>query len=215
MKFQKTSALGGFILTFEFIWSIVTFSFGMSATPGPNNTVAFSTGFNYGFVRILPYALGVSVGVPVMIAAVALGLGEFLHAFPQFYRGIRYAGAAYILYLAWKIATAAPPENREDSETDAPKRDRCPTFLNGVLFQWMNPKAWILAGTGTIYLGREILPAKLIFMCGMFAAACLISLSAWGLGGAISGRLTRSPRVYRLLNAAMGLLLASSAATLF
>ena len=203
-------------LTFEFIWSVVTFSFGMSATPGPNNTVAFSTGLNYGFARILPYTLGVSTGVPVMITAVALGLGEFLNTFPQFYLYIRYAGAAYILYLSWKIVTAAPPENREeDTPESVGKRNRCPTFLNGILFQWMNPKAWILAVTGVVYLGRELLSVKLLFLCGTLAVACLISLSAWGLGGAISGRLIRSPRVYRLINVAMGLLLASSVVTLF
>ncbi len=189
----------------------------MSATPGPNNTIIFAAGLNYGFARTWPYTLGVSTGLPLMMAAVAFGLGRFLHAFPQFYLYIRYAGVAYILYLSWKIATAAPPEPAEkDKETSETGRDRCPTFLNGILFQWMNPKAWIAVVTGvSVYVGQDLLSAKMAFMCGMFAVSCLLSVGGWGFAGALSGRFISSPRVYRLLNAVMGLLLASSVLTLF
>ena len=191
----------------------------MSATPGPNNTIAFSTGLNYGFARTWPYTLGVSTGLPLMMIAVAFGLGQFLHTFPQFYLYIRYAGVAYILYLSWKIATAAPPEPPvKDDEASKPEtgRDRCPTFLNGVLFQWMNPKAWIAVVTGvSVYVGQDLLSTKMAFMCGMFAVSCLISVAGWSFAGALSGQFIRSPRVYRLLNAVMGLLLASSVLTLF
>ena len=84
-------------MTFDFIWRVVTFSFGMSFSPGPNNTIAFSTGLNYGFLSSIPFVLGVSTGVPLLIVAVAWGLGEFFAIFPNSYDYLRYAGMGYIL----------------------------------------------------------------------------------------------------------------------
>jgi threonine/homoserine/homoserine lactone efflux protein len=186
----------------------------MSATPGPNNTVAFSTGLNYGFFRVWAFALGVSIGLPLMVVSVAwgLGAGEIFAAFPAFYTCVRYAGIAYILYLSWKIASATPTKGEGG---EGASLSRCPTFFNGVLFTWMNPKAWLLAITGvTTYVGRDLPPARLAFFCGTLAVMCLLSLGAWGLGGALSSRLIRSARVQRVMNISMGLLLASSILTL-
>jgi threonine/homoserine/homoserine lactone efflux protein len=211
-------------LTVEFVWSVIAFSFGMAATPGPNNTIAFSSGLNYGFLPTMPYMLGTATGLPLMIVAVAWGLGEFFEVFPQFYRYLRYAGAAYILYLSWKIATAPLPsreENTKKSFEENQQRNqqgnkRCPTFWNGILFQWMNPKAWILAMTGSAtYIGADLPLTKLAFYCGTFAVLSFLSLVAWCLGGVFSGRLIRSPRIYGIINAAMGLILASSVVSLF
>ncbi|MDR1979597.1 MAG: LysE family translocator [Synergistaceae bacterium] len=210
-------------LTFEFMWAVVTFSFGMAFTPGPNNTVAFSTGLNYGFFRTIPYGLGVATGLPLLILAVALGLGEFFRAFPQSYDYIKYAGIAYIVYLSWKIATADPRQNRSEKNVPAQasavgnldKPDKCPAFSDGVLFQWMNPKAWLLAVTGaTTYIGQDTLSVKLAFFCGMFSFMSFASLVAWSFGGELSGRLIRSPRVFRTMNILMGILLLSSVISL-
>jgi threonine/homoserine/homoserine lactone efflux protein len=203
-------------LTFEFMWAVVTFSFGMAFTPGPNNTVAFSTGLNYGFFRTIPYGLGVATGLPLMIIAVALGLGEFFRAFPQFYDGVRYAGIAYIVYLSWKIGTADLRRNRSEKDgAVVGKPDRRPAFSDGFLFQWMNPKAWLLAATGAaIYIGQDIFSLKLAFFCGMFSFMSFSSLVAWSFGGELSGRLIRSPRVSKIMNILMGILLLSSAISL-
>ena len=200
-------------MTFDFILRVVTFSFGMSFSPGPNNTIAFSTGLNYGFFSSIPFVLGVSTGVPLLIVAVAWGLGELFATFPKFYDYLRYAGMAYILYLSWKIATA-PVRKSDDAEPNVPTRR--PTFLNGILFQWVNPKAWLLAATGVAtYVGSEIHTAKLLFLCAAFSVMCFLSLITWSFGGKLSGRLIRSPSILRTINLLMGLLLASSVLTLF
>ena len=193
----------------EYVWSVVAFSFAMSVTPGPNNTITFNTALNYGFFRAMPYMLGVSLGLPVMMIVVSWGLRDFLGAYPEVYRYLGYAGALYILYLSWKIATAVPFD--AGGVPDEKNKTRRPAFWNAVLFQWMNPKAWILVLTATtVYVGADRSPANLFFLCTVFFLACFVSLILWGYAGSLSGRFIRSPRVYRVLNIGMGLLLASS-----
>ena len=201
-------------LTFDFMWSVVTFSFAMSFSPGPNNTIAFSTGLNYGFISTVPFVFGASIGVPLLIVAVAWGLGELLTIFPDFYIYLRYAGVAYILYLSWKIAAAPIIEKNSDTEPNVPARR--PTFLNGIFFQWVNPKAWLLAATCiATYVGNELQTEKLLFLCSTLFVLCSISLTVWSFGGKISRHLIRSPRVLRAINILVGLLLASSVLALF
>jgi threonine/homoserine/homoserine lactone efflux protein len=175
--------------------------------------VAFSTGLNYGFLSAVPFMIGVSVGAPLVVAAVGWGLWEFFSVFPGFYGYLRYAGMAYILYLSWKIAAAPAREGDGNMNRGAPKKP--PTFLNGMLFQWVNPKVWLLAVTSvTTYVGRDLQPAKLLFLCVTFSILCVLSLMSWTLGGKLSGRFVRSPRTLRAINLFMGLLLASSVLTL-
>jgi len=211
---------GEMALTFEFMWSVLAFSFGMTFTPGPNCAIAFSIGLNYGFLSAVPFMLGAASGIPLLIAAVAWGLREFLAVFPEFYSYIRYVGIGYIFYLSWKIAaspvqgTPAQGENEDAGRSSAPTRR--PSYLNGALFQWVNPKAWLLALTGVAtYLGRDIHSVKLLFLCVSFSVMCFLSLVTYSIGGKLSGRFVRSVRVRRAINLFMGLLLASSVLTLF
>jgi len=201
-------------LTFEFMWSVLTFCFVMSAIPGPNNAIAFSAGLNYGFLGTVPYMLGASGSISLMFAAVAWGIGEFFAAFPEFYGYMRYAGTAYILYLSWKIAAAPVRGKNGMEERSVP--ERYPTFLNGVLLQWTNPIIWLIAVAGVANcMGNDLSLPRLLFLCVAFFVMCLLCLMAWSFGGNLSGRLIHSPRVRRAINLFMGLLLASSALRLF
>lgn len=92
----------------DLLTAFVLFAFVSSITPGPNNTMLLASGVNFGVRRSIPHALGISVGFMVMVLAVGLGLGEVFKAWPPLYTLLRYTGAAYLLYLAWKIATAGP-----------------------------------------------------------------------------------------------------------
>ena len=196
-------------MTFEFMWGVLTFCFVMSAIPGPNNTIAFSAGLNYGFLSTMPYIFAASASISSMFAAVAWGLGEFFTAFPEFYGYLRYAGMAYILYLSWKVAALPVREKSDDAEHGAPEWR--PTFLNGVLLQWVNPIIWLIAVTGvTTCVGNDLQPTRVLFLCVTFFVMCFLCLMAWSLGGKLSGRVIRSARVRRAINLLMGLLLASS-----
>jgi len=186
----------------------------MSAIPGPNNAIAFSSGLNYGFLGTIPYMLGASASISLMFAAIAWGVAEIFAAFPDFYGYMRYAGTAYILYLSWKIA-AAPVRGKNGSEEERAAA-RYPTFLNGVLMQWMNPIIWVLSIAGVANcLGNDLSLPRLLFLCVTFFVMCFLCLMAWSFGGNLSGRFIHSPRIRRVLNLFMGLLLASSALKLF
>ena len=196
-------------MTFEFMWGVLTFCFVMSAIPGPNNTIAFSAGLNYGFLSTVPYIIAASASISLMFAAAAWGLAEFFAAFPEFYGYLRYAGMAYILYLSWKVASLPVREKSDGAEQTAPAWR--PTFLDGVLLQWVNPMIWVVAVTGvTTCVGSDFQPVKLLVLCVTFFVMCVPCLMAWSFGGKLSGRVIRSPRVHRAVNLLMGLLLATS-----
>jgi threonine/homoserine/homoserine lactone efflux protein len=126
----------------EKIVPFLLFMFVGAFTPGPNNMISTASGAAFGFTRTLPQILGVSIGYPLMIVAVAFGLGELLRRAPWLHEALRLAGAAFLLYLAWRMARAvAAPDQSEAA--------RPLTFLESALFQWLNPKAWTFA-VGTI-----------------------------------------------------------------
>jgi len=130
----------------ETLLAFLTYAFVTSITPGPNNTMLLASGVNYGFVRSLPHVLGISIGFGVMVVGVGAGLGRLFEDYPSLYAALRIVGGAYLLYLAWQIATAAPMQ-------DASPNGRPFGFWKAAGFQWVNPKAWIMAiGAITAYL---------------------------------------------------------------
>ena len=123
---HSPAAAGGIVLP-EKLLPFVLFMFVGSITPGPNTMISTASGAAFGFVRTLPQMLGVSVGFPLMIAALGFGLGEIFRQQPWLHEVLRYAGAAFLLYLAWRIAKASGPERTEAK--------RPLTFIEAALFQ--------------------------------------------------------------------------------
>lgn len=181
--------------------SATGFAFAMSATPGPNTTMVAASGANFGLRRTWPHMLGVSLGFPLMLLAVALGAGEALRASPALQSALRWGGAAWMLWLAWRIATAAPAVGGA-----APGRPI--GFLEAALFQWVNPKAWMIAvGAAATYVAG---PRQALLLAVIFALVCLPSILAWAVLGLGAARLLRRPGALRAFNLAMALLLAAS-----
>src|SRR5262245_46020938 len=127
-------------MSLELIFAFVLFAFVTSVTPGPNNMMLLASGVNFSVRRSLPHMLGISLGFMVLVMAVGLGLSQVFQQVPVLYTLLRYIGAAYLLYLAWKIAGSGAPD--ADS---AEKRAKPFTFLQAAAFQWVNPKAWVMA----------------------------------------------------------------------
>src|ERR1700739_1477887 len=128
-------------LIFAALPAAMTFALVMSITPGPNNTMLLASGVNFGFRRTLPHMLGITLGCMVMMLVIALGLGQLFERMPYLFAALEAASVAYLLYLAWKIATSRA--------LSVEKADRQPmTFLQAAAFQWVNPKAWMMAVTG-------------------------------------------------------------------
>jgi threonine/homoserine/homoserine lactone efflux protein len=185
------------------------FALAMSVTPGPNNAMVTASGATFGYTRTLPHIIGISVGFPVMIVAVALGAGTALQAHPEIYRAMHWVGAAYLLYLAASIALARPAP----ADAGEGPRGRPLTFLQAALFQWVNPKAWLIVlGALVTYAGdgARVVPAQVAALAILFLAVCVPSCSLWTAIGAGAARLLRTPRALRAFNLMMAALLVAS-----
>jgi threonine/homoserine/homoserine lactone efflux protein len=152
----------------------------------------------------------VALGFPVMLLGVGLGIGAVLVAHPEIQTALRIAGSLYLLVLAWRIARAGDVEVGA-----APPRPM--RFLEAAAFQWLNPKAWLIAvGALGTYAPRDApLAPSLLIMGLIFIAACLPSVGFWTLIGTGIGRMLSTPRAVRVFNIAMALLLVASLALAF
>jgi len=186
--------------------SLAGFSIATSITPGPNNMMLLASGVNFGFARSLWHVAGISFGFLALLLAVGTGIGAALEAYPQLHRALTFAGAAYLAYLAYRIATA-------DTLHEAGGKDRPMTFLEAALFQWVNPKAWVMALTGMAVYGVADRPfLGVVVIAGVFALLNAPSVAVWaGLGAALRTYLSDPARL-KWFNRAMGALLLLSVA---
>ncbi len=189
--------------------SALAFVVAMSATPGPNNAMVTASGASWGFARTVPHMLGISIGFPLMLVAVAFGAGEMLRAYPWIHGALRWVGAAYLLWLAWRIATAEPA-TRDGGD---PRGGRPLTFLQAALFQWVNPKAWIIAVGAVVTFttaGHGDVLARALLLAVMFMAVTLPTTAMWTSVGVGAARLLRTRRALRVFNLMMAALLVVS-----
>ena len=187
----------------ELLPAMLLFAFVSSITPGPNNMMLLASGVNFGFRRTAPHMLGIGIGFTIMAAAVGLGLAEVFKAFPLAYTALKYGGALYLLWLAWKIARAGPVG--EGRVGGMPM-----TFLQAAAFQWINPKAWIMAvsAIATYTTGKDV--AAVLLVAGAFGAVNLPCVSVWALFGTAMRQVLGDARRVRIFNGVMALLLVAS-----
>jgi len=184
--------------------ALTAFAFVSSITPGPNNLMLMTSGTNFGFRRTVPHMMGVALGFVLMIVLVGLGLAELFARYPLAHAVLKWVSVAYLLYLAWKVAMAAPPE-----QGDAAGRPL--TFVQAALFQWVNPKAWTMALTGvTVYMPPVDPWIGLALVAGLFGAVNLPSVALWAAMGVKLRRWLSDARRLRLFNVAAAVLLVGS-----
>ena len=121
--------------------SILLFTISASFTPGPNNVMLLSSGVTFGFKRTLPHMLGVTLGYPVMLIILGLGLDSIFKTYPIVLKTLNVLGISYLLWMAYKIATNVLVD------TNINTKAKPFTFIQAALFQWLNPKAWIITIT--------------------------------------------------------------------
>ncbi len=184
--------------------SLLGFSVVMYITPGPNNVMVAASAANHGIRATVPHMFGVAAGFSLMLTLVCAGLGSALLGWPPLLPLFRWAGAAWLLWLAWQIATAPPPGEGG--------RTRVLGFFGAAAFQWINPKAWLIAvGAAAEYLSpQQPLIAQLARIFLVFLAVGMPCLMVWALLGSGAGRLLRSPARLRAFNVAMAVLLVLS-----
>ncbi|HEY0293810.1 MAG TPA: LysE family translocator [Bordetella sp.] len=183
---------------------LVLFALVSSITPGPNNAMLASSGLTFGLQRTVPHLLGVSLGFSIMVLLVGVGLGAVFARQPLVYEALKYLGAAYLLFLAWKIANAGPMR-------EGAARARPITFLQAAMFQWVNPKAWVMAvGVIATYTPQQGFFGNLLIAA---LVCCLVNLPCvglWAVFGSALRRWLHRPDIVRGFNIAMALLLAAS-----
>jgi threonine/homoserine/homoserine lactone efflux protein len=186
--------------------ALAGFALATSVTPGPNNMMLLASGATWGFARSLPHMLGISLGHSGMVVLVGMGVGQAVLALPGARAGLALLASGYMLWLAWKIATAAPPA------PGAAPAGRPFTFLQAAAFQWVNPKAWAMALTATTVHAPGTGLAAMGIVAGVFAVVNLPCIALWAGAGQGLRRWLAAPGRLRAFNLTMaGLLVASLA----
>ncbi|MGC1562795.1 MAG: LysE family translocator [Bradyrhizobium sp.] len=192
-------------MSHSLLLAFIVFLAVMYLTPGPNNVLVLSSGLTFGFRPTLPAIAGITFGCAFMVAAVGLGLGTIFIAYPVLQTLLKYAGAAYLVYLAATIALSEPIKPGEQTGR------RPMTFWGAVLFQWINVKGWVMViGTITAYAGIASFPWNIAIQVVLCLLLGVVSTSIWTLSGSSLRSLMTSPRAVRVFNLAMAALLLAS-----
>ena len=194
------------MITSGLLLPLVSFAVVATITPGGATTLATASGARFGFARSVPLLAGIAAGVSTLTGSVAGGLGSLLVAFPEIEIWIRVAGTAYLAWLAWRIMRLGAPGDAGDA-TAAPLG-----LAAGLALLWLNPKAWTMAvAAASTYSGIAAGPFLLALTMGaVFGGAAAISLTLWCAGGSWLSRILRTDRQWRIVNCALGAMLAAS-----
>lgn len=183
----------------------ITYTFVMSITPGPNNVMLTASGARFGFRRTLPHILGVVCGFVVQLLAVCAGLSALFTRWPALQSMLAWVGAAYLLYLGWQMLGAGDAGSREAHHPVS--------FLQATLFQFLNPKAWVMSVTAaTLFLPHELGPLLSgAYMAGVMEVIGVPCMMVWALFGTSLKHVIGAPRGRLAFNISMALALGVTA----
>lgn len=191
----------------ELLLGLVMFSFVSSITPGPNNLMMMSSGLNYGWRRSMPHLLGISSGFFVMLFVVGMGAQGLFARYPFVQIVMKYVGAAYLCWLAFNIAKAPIHGQRGEVET----LGKPFSFLQAATFQWVNPKAWVMALAAlAAYLPHPSIMLDVAILSAVFTLVGAPCVGAWAGCGVMLRKLLNDPLRMRIFNVVTALLLLAS-----
>ncbi|MBL4773035.1 MAG: LysE family translocator [Alcanivoracaceae bacterium] len=157
------------------ILSMILFSLSMSITPGPVNFITLSSGVNYGFRNTMPFVSGATIGFILLLLGVGLSLSMVSSMLPSLLKILQYSGSAFIAYMGYSmIQTKVKLKSSKTLQ---------PTFIQGFLLQWLNPKAWMacIAGISAFNLANSF--HQLILFVIIYFIICYICIALWALAG--------------------------------
>jgi threonine/homoserine/homoserine lactone efflux protein len=187
----------------DIIVALAGFCLVSSITPGPNNLMLLNSGARFGFVRTVPHLLGVAIGFTVMVVLVGAGFAGVFEAVPQLHQVLRIVSVAYVLFLAWKIATGPCHFEGDPRGPGKPLN-----FIQAALFQWVNPKAWSMAVTAvTGYAPSHNPVVALTATAAIFGVVNLPCVGLWTVLGTRLRVILSSPARFRFFNVSAALLL--------
>ena len=188
----------------EYYLSVILFCLVTSITPGPNNIMLMSSGLNHGVLKTVPHISGIIIGFPLMVAALGFGLGTIFLNYPVMHQVIKIAGVSYLLFLAWKIANT--------TRANAGNHLREPlTFMQAAAFQWLNPKAWVIAiGAIAAFTTVGKFEVQVIIIVFTYLFVGTFSMGLWLLMGASLQKILHSQKQLQVFNVVMAILLVLS-----
>ena len=194
------------MITFELFVAISIYYVVMYATPGPNNSILTASGIKFGFIKTIPNIFGIPTGHSIQLTLVCFGLGSLFVQFPYLLNLLKYVGAIYLLYLAWRMFGSL--------NIKAVKKNTSPLrYYEAVLFQFVNPKAWVICITAVslFYPEEENLFIGTLFMVVMSTIINIPSISIWAFGGSIINKYLNDPKLKKLIEWLLAILLFGTA----
>ena len=194
------------MITWELIAAISIYYFVMYATPGPNNSILTASGIKFGFIRSVPNIIGISSGHGLQLALVCFGLGSLFSQFPILLEVLKYIGACYLLYLAWKMFGSLNISMTE--EKTSPLK-----YYEAILFQFVNPKEWVICITAVslFYPEKENLIIGTLFLVIMSTIINLPSISMWAFGGSVIRHYLSNEKLKKIIEWLLAILLFGTA----
>lgn len=186
----------------ELLLAVLFFAFSTTITPGPNNVMIMSSGVNYGVKASVPHWLGICLGFPFMVLLVGFGFGVVFDRYPHLHQLIKILGTLYLLWLAWRIASAEPKAIEQGISKPF-------SFFQAVLFQWVNGKAWVMA-TGAIAAFTSVTGVywqQVSIITLAFLLVAFPCVGVWLLFGASLRTILTKPLFQRIFNIAMAIIL--------
>ncbi len=198
------------MITWELILALAIYNFIMYVTPGPNNSILTASGIKFGFARSIPNVLGIPTGHGLQLALVCLGLGSLFIRYPILFDILRYVGSAYILYLAYKMFGSLNITKTED-------RSRPLKYYEAILFQFVNPKAWVICSTAvTLYYPiNENIIIGTLFMVIMSTVVNIPSISIWAYGGSVIKQYLNNKKLKKFIELVLAIFLILTAVSVF
>jgi len=193
--------------TVAMILSIATFTMSTVMSPGPNNIMLLSSGLTFGYKKTMPLMFGIILGFPLMVLIIGLGLGALFERFPIVLNVLKIVGILYLFWMAYKIA-----RNTSSYEVDENEQSKSFTFIQSALFQWVNPKAWIMAITSiSVFVSsNENSMFQVILIAFIYCLSLCISSNTWAFGGILLKKFIRNAKSVQKINIVMALLLVAS-----
>lgn len=188
--------------------SMAAFALAASITPGPVNIVGLSSGARYGFWPSMRHVMGATLGFILLLVLAGFGVHEVLLRLPFMVQVIQWGGAAFLLYMAWKLA-------RDDGRLTISEASQRPSMLQGAIIQWLNPKAWLAAVAGMALFVADGDALLIWQFAAIYFVVCSLSLACWAYVGTFLRQYLDNPKGMRLFNRVMALLLVGCSASLF
>lgn len=191
----------------SFFFALALFAFIMSVTPGPNNMMLLASGAQFGFRRTLPHMIGIVLGMASLLLSVLLGMGALFVLYPPIYSVLKWVGGAYLLWLAWKVASAPVGQLANAKQSSAPMR-----WWQAALFQYVNPKAWMMSVgcVSSFSLAGDLYVQSGFWIIVLFACMGFPAITLWAWAGVAIRRWLTDDKRQRAFNYGMGLATAST-----